>query len=65
MLMRRSGFELAHMDTVSKTPVGRIERTCKIWPFSEIGWRMADTILNVANLIGMGMVLNGYFRLAP
>jgi hypothetical protein len=63
-LFRGSGFEVARMDTVSKTPVGRIKRACWIWPLGAIGWRTAQAVLSAADLFGMGMVLNGYFRIA-
>ena len=60
-LFERSGFRILYLETVSKLNRLKIRRIVRSPLLSEWAWRGLYRVLNIADSIGWGMVLNAYF----
>ena len=62
ILLERHGFKLEVLETVSKVNRGRIETAVRIPVLSQMCWVGLYAALKLCETVGMGMVINAYFR---
>jgi len=61
-LFSRAGFKLEHIETVSKIPRLYVQRILRYPVLTQIGWKAGYGVMRFFDIIGLGMVLNAYFR---
>ena len=61
-LFTRLGFALERMETVSKIPKKYVRRILRLPFLTEVGWRTGYGVMRLSDYLGLGMVLNAYFR---
>ncbi len=61
-LFKRYGFELVFMETVSKIPKKYVQRILRNRVLTQIGWRAGYGLMRFSDFVGLGMVINAYFR---
>jgi hypothetical protein len=63
-MFAKEGFHLRLVETVSKVPKKKIERTAYFRPIGALAWRAVFAAMQLSERCSAGMVLNAYFEKA-
>lgn len=61
-LFSRAGFKLEYMETVSKMPRHYVQKILRHPGLTDMGWKAGYGLMRLFDRVGLGMVLNAYFR---
>lgn len=61
-LFHRAGFRLEYMETVSKIPRHYVQKILRHPGLTNMGWKAGYGLMRLFDHVGLGMVINAYFR---
>ena len=61
-LFIRAGFQMVHLETVSKIPKQYVQKILRHSILTQIGWKAGYGLMRLLDKIRLGIVLNAYFR---
>lgn len=61
-LLNGAGFQLEHIETVSKIPRHYVQKILRHPVLTQIGWKTGYRLMRFFDALGLGMVINAFFR---